>query len=908
MPTRVPDLPPHSGEISEHDIVVMNTSTNKVKRYPMNRVRGSGIYRRTTPPTETHHLGGSWVYQSGDYYVHTLHGAEVLYVWEAENIAGTRWVLKGNIVAPTYHTLQSLGTDEFELATASEVIDHIRFATGDYYRNKTLGMLFGPYDAVEGFNFDVRARKYILERSPRVLQHFTTLEDTDAPKKQHNWSPAEITSPHDAAYAPTRGDTYLQAVGDAEHGGYRFTWDEDAYLLKLQEGGTYAEALTSGWTTISKTFARSPKMWLGMTPPPQDDEKYIPGDGYQDIQNSRQYPKYVVGVNPLDINGDPKDDIALRLDVWGVAIGLRGSTVYNLQSIADVDNPYQPIRNDALYQSGDYLIVDAANTTIIYGPYRLGETEDHLALPLANVLRGSITHEVEFYETTTSYVPPTDVTVFLPGHVNNVGGHTTRIVSGDNLLVHYVDGTGTRTGKRKLYSSAEVQYSPNPAITWGVPSNPKIAQIHNSLTDHSRDNTRFSEGDWAFIEQQLRGPYNEDLSAEAWPPYQVLRGIHTHTFPTDVDLSKKDIDYTPRVVTGDYYLHRNEDAIGDPTGRLLMYGPAEVALNGNINWGLPFAGRPTKTFTSTLRTYPVLNDAIYLDGDFITTSEGNLFGPYKVGQASNLTAWRENNLGDPNVHTHLANGNPITLVDNLSTPDVTDALVFEPALKKGDVIHATITSTGKMKAYKVDADHFLGTYTLGLPYNPARPTPRYFNTLGTPAKDDNTYWEGEVAYDVAGSLYGPYVEGSASDSDAWKLLHNSSTSVVQIADVDNASTWAAKLQNGALHLVNTDGSEDTIWLGGRVVDDGVGPEAANYVGATEFDAGIAGLVPSASPETTEALHFLASDGQWRKGASDSAGGSEYVFSQMLDVPTLHFADGTMLVTANSETFYTHDKG
>ncbi len=523
------------------------------------------------------------------------------------------------------------------------------------------------------------------------------------------------------------------------------------------------------------------------------------------------------------------------------------------------------------------------------------------------MLRGSITHEVEFYETTTSYVPPTDVTAFLPDHVNNIGGHTTRIASGDNLLVHYVDDTGTRTGKRKLYSSAEVQYSPNPAITWGVPSNPKIAQIHNILSDHSRDNTTFSEGDWAFIDQQLRGPYNEDLSLEAWPPYQVLRGIHTHTFPTDVDLSKKDIDYTPRVVTGDYYLHRNEDALGNPTGRLLMYGPAEVAVDGSIDWGLSFAGRTAKTFNSPSRTYPVLDDNTYLDGDFISTLDGYLFGPYRAGQGTDLLAWKENNLGDPTVHTQLGNGDPIILADNDSLPDVTDALAFEPTLKKGDVIHATITSTGKKKAYLVNSDHFLGTYEVGVAYNPSRPTTHFSNVAGIPVKDDETYWEGDIAYNIDGSLYGPYVEGAASDADAWKLLHSPVGAPIEVTDTSNSSAWSVKLDEGKLHLVNKDGGGDTIWLGGRVVADDVGPEAANYVGATEFDAGIAGLVPSASPETTEALHFLASDGQWRKGASDSAGGSEYIFSQMLDVPTLHFADGTMLVTANSETFYTHDK-
>ncbi len=655
MPTNVQDLDLLTSELTNQELLVMDSAFD-LYRAKVANFRGAGLFTGTeAPPSETHpNSSDGFEYKNGDQYISIDGTARVLYTWDSAMPANSRWIDNGSLIGTRRLTVESFPDNKFETTRSSvEPVTPAEFVQGDTYYNTTLDKTFGPHDGTQLMDFSLWTwpRSYRTERGARQLTHPVNY----APERNlHTWHPAFINDDTEAAYAPQHGDTYYQpteitqAQVDADftdtvnvtqsplHGGWIFTWDEVTFGLSRAAGDPYLTSLILGWTTIPKIPARQPKHFLSEVPPTVDDMLYIDGDSFTNQLRGLLYTNY--RTNTL-----ADRDAVLPADLLQFVWGNQVPTSVKSTVIHDLTNR---IADDNVYGEGDFGY--HRNQSTMYGPYVSGAPSNELSWPINSVARPweeyVLPPQNTFVDVAVTYASEADI-IFNGAAVD----------AGDRMIVPYTSTTPTTSIRTATWVCT---LSTGGVITWAMQNESMqnkswTAANEMATSPHGqppRNDVRYFQGDMFYVngDEVVYGPYQHGklTDAEAWPLHTLTRSIeHTITAAGLPAISSLDVDWTPRLRHGDTILL---NWTGSTTGKQERYHVVNPNINadgllvGVSDWGIgdTHNPNPSNTHTSGLAGQPLVNDANFSDGDFIKNIAGDTYGPYNINHSgTNTLAW-----------------------------------------------------------------------------------------------------------------------------------------------------------------------------------------------------------------------------------------------------------------------------
>lgn len=606
MPINAPDIPVLNA-ISAERVLLLDSTSGDLALFPVTNFRGAGFYTGTALPTEIHPddaTGG--VYQAGDFYVYTDGQSNTLYMWDITQAGPNRWVERGSLTGTRRHTAVSLGTDDYELEVLNINAPNV-FAAGDTYYSVARNKTFGPHIPTVGIDFNVENRQYISGRNAQQLRH----NDANPAKHLHTWTPSDITDVEDPAYAPQRGDTYLQGTvlvdGENAHGGYIFTWDEDTFQASITNGDTYDVAFNLGWNTNPKVFAREPRIFSESQAPTNNDLKFIDGDSFFDTNSLRMWRGYVTGLVRDELGVETDEEFLIR--TWG------GELPQQLAPNRIVELQGDMVLPDESVADGDFILNNRFNTPAFYGPYNHLDVEN---LPFIANMRGSHTF-IENVEPDN-----TQATLRLLGWMAIVGDK-------------YIHDYGT--GRRDTYNCTAVTET---LVTWTLDTTDDTITTHE-LPTRTLDDTIYKDGDYGIWQGVIWGPYVEGslTDAVAWPYFNNLRGVRSF----EENNTHQDINLTDAEVA-------NPDAtmlVGD---NIILTHPVTFKRSPYRITAVDYTDQ-TYPYTAVRTPYEVLgrthyvdtqftparDDTLYQEGDFAYNTTGNRYGPYTEGAITDQTAW-----------------------------------------------------------------------------------------------------------------------------------------------------------------------------------------------------------------------------------------------------------------------------
>ncbi len=420
------------------------------------------------------------------------------------------------------------------------------------------------------------------------------------------------------------------------------------------------------------------------------------------------------------------------------------------------------------------------DTTDIDGTYReyqaiavdpLGQTVEW-GNPILHTPRDAFVFQVGTQP--NSYEPPTDQSDALYGGV--------AVIAGDKIRWQ-VDGS--TTGKEIIQGPCTLET--DGSINWGVRSNPNAAKIHNS---DSLDHPALNDEDYSVDEYilgqagNIYGPYVELQTDEllAWPLY-TRREPHTYYTSVDTDVDARDTtalnatleSLSPYPFDGDTLIVNIGTQDKQYRYTIEQVDSAEDAYRPPSGFQVVARENPNTSITFTEDTdlaWPTQDDEKYSAGDYMSIPNDILFGPYVNGASSDIEAW-------PLTHQRSPK-NWVATAANYADSLGTGVTAWDGALA-GDTLTYAIGSVQRIMFDIVKAD--AGDED----YNPAggfeltnRRNANAQRTLSTteegrPARNDEIYPVGDLIRSADGSLFGPYVDGSATDKAAWPLRQRRSS-------------------------------------------------------------------------------------------------------------------------------------
>lgn len=497
MPARVSALPLYSGEVTDEQLLILNANFDII-RISAQRFRGAGFFTGTgvgTPSSTFPVAGGA--FKDGDMFRQTSGATTTLWFWD-ETLDPDGWLQFESLTQPFFHSAVTMGNTTMEVATGTSVTD-ATVGEGDFYRNLTDQRLYGPYHVVNGFDFSVENRAgFVWERGPQQYVHPAGSTGRDVA----TWGPGQIVSAAEVAYGPQRGDTYQQDLADPEHGGFLWTWDEDAYQIA---SGNYSVRITAGWGL--KRFTRSPRIFVGIIPPVANHTKYITGDEYRDTASNLLY-------GPYDGSGYTAVDEATDRDTtWGDTPTTPFQNANNITSQDTYDLPYGIAVDNTAYIDGDYRFCeDNRETPALFGPYT---TASGGTWPRLHFLRMNTEHTV---------TQGADGT--WQAFTSSTGGiYGVAPISDDTVRYIHTFPTGHASqgqanGKERV-STITVTYATS-TVAPGTTSNPNARQTHLNTSPGrlAFDDNIYSTGDLLQdSDKAIYGPYVEGqgTDTDAWP-------------------------------------------------------------------------------------------------------------------------------------------------------------------------------------------------------------------------------------------------------------------------------------------------------------------------------------------------------------------------------------------------------
>lgn len=657
MPVRVPDLPLFGGNLTNHQLLVMDANFD-LHRYTAADFRGAGLFTGAdAPPTEVHPQFGinQATYMDGDQYISVLGTSRVLYTWEQSQVEGSRWINNGSLIGTRRLTVENFPDTTFEnTRDAAQVVTDADFGVGDTFYNATLNKTFGPYLGSNVMNFDPSAWPiaYISDRaSTRHTEE--PVGDGSMDHRLHTWTPNDLTDDTLPAYFPQRGDSFFQrtdisqaevdgnitdaveATQSPEHGGYIHHWDQDTYENLRVGGQDHLTARMQAWTSIPKTFARAPRTFLASEAPTVDDEKYIDGDSFHDQVSGQLFSDYRTAAT-ADRTG--LTGAALLRFVWGDTdpVATDATTIHSLASRT---------RDDAAYKVGDFGWLQGE--AIMYGPYVSGQATHEEAWPFNS---SSAAYSTFIPDPSSA---PVDVPAVYFAEANPLFGGA--LALGDRIVQTLV----TAVNPPRPVQTRTVTYICTALAagnaTWVLLDQEHAPRIYNDPnlfdTDITRypypmqDDVRFIDGDTFMFSGITFGPYVSGAvdTLTAWP-------IHTIGSPVEHRISLNygdaipatDADWNPALRDGDTVV---VDILNSTNGMQLEYdvvhplAPAAIVRSDAWTFENPRPTRGTTTHFQNTAGVPVRIDGNYAAGDFIKNAQGSLYGPYVPEAVDDPTGW-----------------------------------------------------------------------------------------------------------------------------------------------------------------------------------------------------------------------------------------------------------------------------
>ena len=825
MTRMLSSLPEIESTVGPETIVVHDPADNRSKRIAAGNFRGAGWFTETsdnaTPNNTWTGPAGHGPFKDGDMkrLTSTAGSSTTLWYWDVTlNTGDGGWAQFNDFTVAAIHTSVSLSVETYEIATIATL--NAVFTPGDFYRHLTLMRIYGPYHGTTGFDFDPDGRAYQSLRGP--IQHVVTTGQL-ANRGIAAWSPFDITDKLEAAYAPVRGDTFLQRFVGASHGGFLWSWDQEAYEASNVDPLTDR---TAGWGT--KVYARQPKTFsFGVVPAEQDDTLFIPGDHWRVTGSENIWGPYVVGQASRDL-------------AWGSGPSVTGAAEIKTATVdmttADRLERYAFPRDDATYALGDHVIVtytsNEINTPILMGPYPASG-----AWPIIQTLRQP--HEF----TITQNVGDGGVFGTIPIHTDGratIFNITGRPSKGDifNIVHVYPNGhatetAGTNAGRVESKVLADELNATGSLSFDQLEYHTQLRTITTlSLGRPARSQELYNTGDMAVnLAGDWFGPFLEAQGTDvlAWP------NATTANIPT---ANQEQDGATP----ADNYAPTRDDT--------LYVGGQYLRVNHTIG----------------------------------TTDLPILYGPYVSGAATDILAWPEASIqrAPITIRSEMPTGTGGVYGAWIPDNSADDALYQASGLPfMGDTLelrsrfpagHATGTAgelTGRTRRFEITGINRT-TRAVAMTEVVSLQPVRFLSTAtpGVIPRDDEMYNPGDFLIDSIGAFFGPYLVGQASDVNAWPdAVDPTAVSDVVLTQETTSAIFSAHLDAlGRVYFKRASDDARIYVGGGNVIAAGDTDDFQTiFKGATATDAGLSGDVPA--PLIADQNSFLKGDGTWSAAAA-----------------------------------------
>ncbi len=429
-----------------------------------------------------------------------------------------------------------------------------------------------------------------------------------------------------------------------------------------------------------------------------------------------------------------------------------------------------PVLNDADYSVGDFIIGNEGNR---YGPYIEGESDDLVAWPLQRQ------REPHRYTLDVADDEAAQDQTALNALIATWEPYP---FEGDTLLLSI-----PASSKQYLYTIArmdplEDQYRPASGLEVRNPLNPNALMHYNASTNTwpERDDNRYSRGDTFTIGVDMTfGPYMTGRTNDphAWPLLRRRAPRDWNLFEeVGIELGGNSDTYGFDISSMAGFMHDDTLTLQIVTGKRVRYDVLKV-VNDDEDYlpasGFKLMNRRNPDVSVTRRSdhagWPEMDDEIVSVGDYHRTSNGNIFGPYIEGQPIDMLAWFIHTIRPVTTHRRdLADEAAIQAFEYYMLPWPID----------GDKVIFTLP-TGKIVEY--DIHQVTATDDPFMPddgfefVNRRNGRNSIFHNSGTdgqPARNDDLYGTGDSIISTDGKIYGPYVEGQATDALAAPFLVN----------------------------------------------------------------------------------------------------------------------------------------
>ncbi len=207
-------------------------------------------------------------------------------------------------------------------------------------------------------------------------------------------------------------------------------------------------------------------------------------------------------------------------------------------------------------------------------------------------------------------------------------------------------------------------------------------------------------------------------------------------------------------------------------------------------WGLPVL--LTKASLKHGILDPVVDDELYVDGEFYISLQGNdvtLFGPYVTGGAS----------GSWGMGVRLRASKVLQLEDTNYPINVND--FTQCRLIVGDMFNGKYSGGREEGITIISIDHDTGVIVYSEPYKLTKGNDTHTaDSNGRPMLDNDKYWVADFVRTPDTTMYGPYNPEGTTPEEIWPTASAPLTSLV-LQDVTNTTTnYKLVVDNGVPYL------------------------------------------------------------------------------------------------------------
>ena len=782
MPRRVDELTLHKRNVLSNQsyMITIDPVDNEVYRTPVAEFRGAQTFVSANPPGNKPEDTQLPNYLPNDTFYHITGNGIELFVWDEPN---KRWVSKGFIDGARIWTSQILVGNASLLTNTDVAYKNVLVKNGDWFHNPVRGIMYGPYDATNGFNFATTdPNKVSFLRSDHVNE-FTSLDDDkiQQPLTDPDFKAvilAAVTNANHKMWMPKDGDVlHIKAFGSGTHGGKKYVFSLTRFMA-APGGSSHIEKVIAGFCgsdpLLNWKYAREAAVFVQDTAPTWNNSKYRKGDAIVDSGRGLIYQGYKeLAVQP-----------ATLVDNFESVLTMKGNVIWTTDLEPGVD--------DSKYATGDYIISQSHKTPRMHGPYVPGKIKATEAWPLTAVLRAPMRHAE------ASNIAPT--TAWAGDYPVHKGAY---IVKGDLWEMVY------SADKQVYLSTGAVLNNVAKTIVWGTAkthAHPTRNHVEATKVWPLKDDLKYYQGDMIENESgDVHGPYVEGAADDqaAWKYFRSTRAqkIVATTSPVAPTFTPSGTNGSPQ--WGSVIL-KTFDQLQAPvasttTSKALVFD-AKVSADGTaITWLNRRSLHGVRFFSSPLFTQPVKSDADYTNGDFMDTASGLRYGPYQEGKGADTAAW-------PFYGTVRG---PSRLVidrafDWLPSTDSSGRKLngVDTLMHIGDevIVNVTGSTRNKQRSFMVTQVDVSGNIQWSAPRNPNESKLHAVSVMARPDFEDKDYWAGDTAIIKTGAVFGPYIEGQTTKEDAWPDFVTVSNGVF-IFDKTTGEKYELSVDNGNVEFL-----------------------------------------------------------------------------------------------------------